>query len=666
MPARLALVHHANQFLITNGYDDRHGIDEIVNGYAGVLRLHERHGVVLSLHLSGTLIETVAWHCPWFLEMVRELRAKGVIELVGGVYAETVLPLFSVDFNIAQLNELLFLYREHLDCPPEEVRVCWIPERVWDTEKLAAALASEQLANGGYDAVLLDDRLLYPRGRSYAESSRAAFDALGPFEQASSSREGLPSDGPEFAHHTDAHRVYEISGSGGLLVLPISADVRHWVPPTRLEHWSHLEDSVLLHAGQDAEDCVVIYADDLERTAGVGGWEEPLLDAYDAFLRWISERDDVVAVPLRTQVEARRARKQREIEPGTFFELAYVWGAGEDYDHWSDGVAWAPYRRYLDVAQIDLEGAEEEGADKRLLELCRKHLWASTYETAWHDPTDSGRAPARWAKAVASHVRSCLVMTAAARWFARGDAVLDGRMADVDRDGVDELVMANANLFALLTPAHGGRLVYLFTRGRDGGAMMIGNPTDDWHVHEDLNQYMAMPPNHPGALTDVGFERDVYQASRVDSTPGWVRAEMTNIQPGSRLFGARKTVMLAETLPVLAVCYRLPPGVGDLSVVSCLSPDYYRLLRESGRRLERHDGPWWCGYRFDDAAVWIAPAPGEPTRWTVGERLEAGHGMNVALLSKSSHFHLLIGCGPATGEAREAFGLLDRLERGED
>ena len=666
MPAKLALVHHANQFLITNGYEDRQGIDEIAQGYAAVLRLHEEHGVVINLHLSGTLIEAAAWHCPWFLEVVKDLRTRGVVELIGGVYAETVMTLFEDDVNIAQLNELLFLYREHLDCPPEEVRVCWVPERVWATEKVAPALTSEQLMNGGYRAVLLDDRLLFPSGGSYVGSPREAFDALGPFEHGSGERSGVVPDVPDAPHQADAHSVFEIAGSTGLTGLPISADVRHWIPPTRLEHWSRLEDMAQIHAGDDAEECLLIYADDLERTAGVGGWEEPLIEAYDAFLRWVAERDDVVAAPLSSQLEARGAPKRRSIDPGTFFELAYVWGAGDDYGRWARGPDWAPYRQYLDAAFADVAAAEEAGADKRLLELSRKHLFASTYETAWHDPGESGRSPARWAKAVASHARSSHVMAAAARWFANGEGVSNARLTDLDRDGDDELVIANANLFAVMSPNHGGRLLYLFTRGEDGGALMIGNPADDWHTQEDLNRYMVAPANHPGALSDVGFERDMYRVSRLDSGARWVRAEMTNAEPGSRLFGARKAVLVSETDPVLSVCYRLPPNAGDLCVESCLSPDYYRLLREGRRELMPYEGAGWRGFRLDAAAVWIALAPGERTEWTTPSRPDVAHGMNVRLFSKDRHFHLVIGCGPAKDEALRSFGLLKDSEQGED
>ena len=37
----VAIVHHANQYLITDGYDNRQGISGIVDGYVAALRLHD-------------------------------------------------------------------------------------------------------------------------------------------------------------------------------------------------------------------------------------------------------------------------------------------------------------------------------------------------------------------------------------------------------------------------------------------------------------------------------------------------------------------------------------------------------------------------------------------------------------------------------------------------
>jgi hypothetical protein len=121
--------------------------------------------------------------------------------------------------------------------------------------------------------------------------------------------------------------------------------------------------------------------------------------------------------------------------------------------------------------------------------------------------------------------------------------------------------------------------------------------------------------------------------------------EMTNVEEGSRLFGTRKSVLLAPGHPALAACYRMPEGSGDLATETCLAPDYYRLLREGRRGLNPCNGESWRGFRNGDVAVWLGLAGDEETDWTEPAQAEAGHGMNVRVQADTSHFHLLISCG---------------------
>ena len=230
-PLPLALVHHANQYLVTDGYKDREGLTSIVTGYAALLKLHEKYRTPVALHLSGTMVEAVAWHHPWFLADVRRLRDVGLLSLVGGTYSENVLTAFDPDFNRRQLYELFWLYRRHLGCAPEDLEICWVPERVWDTDRLAGVLTDPTLPNGGYRYVLLDDRLLYPTDGAYAGSDRADFDGADP-------------DSPPPA---DALRPYCIEGGGGLQVVPMSTRLRYWIPPDDRRHWRSLSRTAELH-----------------------------------------------------------------------------------------------------------------------------------------------------------------------------------------------------------------------------------------------------------------------------------------------------------------------------------------------------------------------------------------------------------------------------------
>src|SRR6185312_13186917 len=168
MSIAFAFVHHANQYLITEGYDNRHGLRAAVgsvegkSGFAWILELHRRYNIPANLHLSGTLLEAIAWHEPDFLLFVRDLFDAGLIEIVGSCYAQNIMRFFSYEHNIKQLNEELLLYRIHLGINPESIKVFWPPERVWDTARMAPVLKDSRLLNHGYQYVLLDDRVLLP------------------------------------------------------------------------------------------------------------------------------------------------------------------------------------------------------------------------------------------------------------------------------------------------------------------------------------------------------------------------------------------------------------------------------------------------------------------------------------------------------------------------
>src|SRR5512138_820414 len=137
-----ALVHHANQYIVTNGYQNREGLDDVLGlgrrktGYLRVFELHEKYRIPFNLHLSGTLLETILWHCPDFLKKVKSLREQGLLDIVGSSYGQNIMPFFDREHNVRQLNEALTLYREHLAIDPHSVKVFWPPERVWDSKKI--------------------------------------------------------------------------------------------------------------------------------------------------------------------------------------------------------------------------------------------------------------------------------------------------------------------------------------------------------------------------------------------------------------------------------------------------------------------------------------------------------------------------------------------------
>lgn len=642
-PVPLALVHHANQYLISDGYTNRDGLAEIVAGYRAVLRLHQRYAVPLNLHLSGTLIEALAWFDPPFLAWLRLLTRQGLVTWIGGTYAEPIMTVFSPAFNRRQLEELFWLYGHHLHVAPEDLSICWIPERVWDTDQLAAVLTDPQLANGGYRRVLLDDRLLFPTTCPSGDDPRATFDRRGPYTlDGCRGATDLGVDGA--LSPADTYRSYRIARADGLVLVPISAHLRYWVPPASAQALGRLDALVETVGRVELPERLLVYADDLEKTAGVGGWDRRALRRYDRFLRWVRRQPRLLPIHLSTWLDSAGQFDEREIESGTYFELARRWKAGEDYRGWWDDPAWSPSRSHLVSAYEAVHQAEEAAVDARLLALAWKHLLAAAYETGWHDVSPTGCQPTPWVRAMASHARACLVVVAAAAWFAQPSRHLGVEIRDIDADGEPEVILRSHVFYAVLTPRHGGRLIYLFAQTPRGAALMVGNPTDDWNFQEELNRFMDLPANHPGAFSDVGFEHDCYEVERLVETDDSARVELVNRTSGSRLYGSRKHVSLLTTPAVLVVDYHLAPQSPPISIEVCLSPDYARLLRFGRHGLRFHQGHDWHGISNAGALIWLGRDPDEGTDWELPRPGVVGHGQILRVRATLAAFRLLVGC----------------------
>ncbi|MEA3005575.1 MAG: starch synthase, partial [Acidobacteriaceae bacterium] len=198
-------------------------------------------------------------------------------------------------------------------------------------------------------------------------------------------------------------------------------------------------------------------------------------------------------------------------------------------------------------------------------------------------------------------------------------------LEDVDDDGEQELVLKNDKLMAVLSPRWGGRLVALFSVHGNHGSMVIGNPSDDWNWCEELNRYMEVPANHPGALTDVGFEHDAYEAQVLIAQGPKVLALLHNRQSHSRACDLRKELCLVNGENALLVEYTLPPSLPSLMVEFGLSPDYLNLLRH-GRPLLResvNNGTRACS--ANGTSVWVKSDDASQITWSQSSDCQPGH-----------------------------------------
>jgi starch synthase len=634
----IALAHHANQYIITNGYHNREGLDDLVgtsgssNGYLKILGLHKAYRIPLNLHLSGTLLEALLWQGPHFFAALRELALEGLLELIGSSYGQNIMRFFTHEHNLKQLNEELQLYRDHLMIAPPEIKVFWSPERVWDTESLSPVLTDPELLNGGYQHVLIDDRLLYPVEEGAL--SRHAYDRTQEWRVAN------------FA-------PYRILHGQGLMALPIANTLRQNIPPrdasclqkvTELLQWLSAADP------QGEADLIAIYGDDLEKAAGVGMWDPSGPSDYAALLQWISQSPWVRPVKLSEWVSPSRIGGVKRIDMGTFVEMSNHFGAGEGYEKWYFNPQWDIYRSYHSRSEERVKVLSTLGADPPLIELAWKQLLASSWETAWHTssskccPNHSNHAePSPWGKALASHSRHAAVIAEAAFWMRHKDDEAHAYTCDIDNDGEDELILKNDKLFAVISPRWGGRLINLFSIDGRQGKMVIGNPCDDWNWMEELNKYMEVPANHPGALTDIGYEHNRYDAVIEVAQGMEVKAQLIAKKIGSTASEATKGWRLAYGSTEIAVSYQLPQEVPPLTVECGLSPDYLHLLR-CGRCLLsefRSPGVWGCVN--NGVRVWLRLDEAGSTSFDEASVRDFGHGRAIKVKATSNRFTIWIG-----------------------
>ncbi|MCW5982058.1 MAG: hypothetical protein KIT09_28490 [Bryobacteraceae bacterium] len=639
---RIGLVHHANQYLITDGYENRESLSDVIGapgqtrGLLHVLELHRRYGIPFNLHISGTLLEAIAWHQPSFLVLLRKLLETGLMELVGSCYGQNIMRFFGPDYNRKQLNEELRLYGQHLRVDPQSVAAFWPPERVWDTRRMTPALRDAKLLNGGYRYVIIDDRLLLPK--KCPELPRGEYDQTDRWT-------------------SDLYRMWEIEDGLGLIAFPIGKRLRRSIPPKDDDDWMEVrgELEALLVDAQGRAGALAIYADDMEKVAGIGEWGGAGPGRYERFLEWLAGCSWIEAARLTEWARTAEVAGTRKIETGTFEELATEFQAGEGYERWYLAPDWAPYRGHFTWAEGRVKELASRGADEALMELAEKQLLVSNWETAWHtppsgphgDPESNGHA-SPWARALTSHSRHAAVTAEAACWMKHRDGLAHAVQMDIDNDGETEIVLKNDHLFAVVTSRWGARIVSLYRIGGDRGAMVVGNPCDDWNWMEELNKFMEAPRNHPGAFADAGFENDEYEVERLATDGDAASVILRNAQPDSGARGLRKEFVLSARETSLLARYELPETPPRIKVEFGLSPDYLQLLRSGSAGVAPVRRRGARGLAGRGATVWITPGSAG-LRWSRPAQEKFGHGITLCISGDKRRFDIAIGAELRSG-----------------
>jgi hypothetical protein len=297
-----------------------------------------------------------------------------------------------------------------------------------------------------------------------------------------------------------------------------------------------------------------------------------------------------------------------------------------------------------------VEQSSLSGGNAALIDLAQKHLMASSWESAWHTPAEgpfgnpeSNGQPSPWIQALGSHSRHAAVIAEASHWAAHHDARVHASLYDIDADGEKELVIKNDKLFTVITPRWGGRIVALFSIEGPQGKMVIGNPTDDWNWMEELNRFMEVPANHPGALTDLGMEHDAYDVLNGLSDGPVVEVELQNAELSSKGFGLIKHIRLLQGEARIEARYSLPESLEGISIDFALSPDYLNLLRHGRALLKPFVNGEARGWSASSTSVWVRAEDGSAFSWREPFPDEGGHKATFRLTTSDKCFSVSIG-----------------------
>ena len=422
-------------------------------------------------------------------------------------------------------------------------------------------------------------------------------------------------------------------------MLPISENLRYWIPPRSSEDFGRLKEYSQTLMQNQEEEKILVYADDLERVAGVGGWDKTSLARYESFLQWLQSGE---ASLISVHLESDKIRgPQVEVENGCFYELAQKFGAGEDYRGWSEKSGNREAKTFLESSVHALETLNPDDYDSALLDLAWKHVLASGYETFWHDEHHAESKTSPWALAIASHSRQAQVILEAAKWFRQDSRPLKLENRDIDGDGNNEIVLKNDQIYAVISAQHGARLVWLFWRSEEGGKLMVGNPTDDWNFLSDLNSYMEVPANHPGSFCDKGRENDSYKIQIQNEDENKISVAMENKSHP----GLTKIFSLNQGQSVLEVSYQFASQAAKVEgreIKFGFSPDYLKLLREGRVNLQSiHEEPNRFLVSTGTAAVEIKIESSGKSKILAVE--EFGHGL-CAKVETSGNISFYLSC----------------------
>lgn len=412
------------------------------------------------LHISGTLLLEWQWSGSEALRLVKDGIAAGQFEILGSTFAQNI--IYSIEsegdnqFQISLHREIL---REILGVEPVGF---WNPERVWDPGLV------DLIARNGYAYTFIETPILSQSG---VESSRLR----------------------------RLHRVSDDSHS--LYLVADDLDFRNAI--NRRDPVSAVSYLRVLNRRDPDDSCLVVYAEDAEAT---GLWDleaglspRAAVDNLRRVLVRLIEEPQVRIVKIADFIAEKEAAAD---EAGTVADqIGTVTGQPRwmispsvalGYADWFDYNAHSPDLAYFrelysdvsaEIARVEalLENADLSAA-RQLVKHARQTLAIAQYEFAAVGA--GGRGDAMWELA-----RTALVPAFTAEVAVNG--ISDNPLElDVNRDGVDELIVVDGDDFYVFSPI-GAKLLYWFDLST--GDEIVGSENGFYYGERFVNDSTYVP-----------------------------------------------------------------------------------------------------------------------------------------------------------------------------
>jgi len=401
--------------------------------YRPMVEALERHPHVrVSLHYTGALLEWLAAERPGFLERLRDLVARGQVEILGGGLYEPVLISLPERDRLAQLTRMADLLESTFGRRPDGA---WLAERVWEPS------LPTSLADAGYRWTILDD--------AHFRAAAVPEEALwGPYTTDDQGRR--------------------------LTVFGTEQGLRYRIPFRPVgEVISYLRD----HA-TDTGDRLGTMGDDGEKFGawpstwdhcwGGGRWVDEFFATLEANAdwlttvtpsAWLAEHRPIGRAYLPAGSYAEMGEWAMPPEEGRAFATALhaAQAGGRAEARWLRGTSWrnfaARYREVNDLHKQMLRVSDLVAAmpPRHARELATDHLHrGQSNDCYWHG---------LFGGLYISHMRLAThEHLIAAEDLAEGalDRLTDARLADLDLDGADEVRLATPGQVVTIDPDEGG------------------------------------------------------------------------------------------------------------------------------------------------------------------------------------------------------------------